>query len=394
MANKIIMLSKLLPIFTCILATTSLATNDTDPCKIKDTVDHNILPLIKKYHIPGIAIAVTTNKKSCFYNYGIASKETQQPITKETLFEIGSLSKTFTATLAAYAQVNNQLALSDAASKYLPSLRGSSFDHITLLNLGTHTSGGLPLQVPQYIKNTEQLMQYFKHWHPTEAAGTHRSYSNPSIGMLGMITAKSMQHSFTTALEKKLFPELGMTHSYLNVPLQQVKNYAQGYNSKDQPVRLNAGILASEAYGIKSTTADLIRFIEANMQLVKLNEKLQQAINDTHTGYFKMGEMIQGLIWEQYPYPVTLKQLLSGNSNTMLYNHPLATAFIPPLPPQSKVLINKTGSTNGFAVYTAFIPAKKIGIVILANKPYPIDSRVTAAYQILTQLENQSALKN
>jgi CubicO group peptidase (beta-lactamase class C family) len=49
--------------------------------------------------------------------------------------------------------------------------------------------------------------------------------------------------------------------------------------------------------------------------------------------------------------------------------------------------LNKTGSTNGFAAYVAFIPAKKMGIVILANKRYGIDVRVTAAYEILTQLD-------
>jgi beta-lactamase class C len=50
------------------------------------------------------------------------------------------------------------------------------------------------------------------------------------------------------------------------------------------------------------------------------------------------------------------------------------------------VLINKTGSTNGFASYVAFVPAQKLGIVMLANKNYPIAQRVTAAYQILTKL--------
>jgi CubicO group peptidase (beta-lactamase class C family) len=58
------------------------------------------------------------------------------------------------------------------------------------------------------------------------------------------------------------------------------------------------------------------------------------------------------------------------------------------------VLINKTGSTNGFSGYVAFVPAKKIGIVILANKSYPIDQRVTAAYRILTRLDSEAASKN
>ena len=48
----------------------------------------------------------------------------------------------------------------------------------------------------------------------------------------------------------------------------------------------------------------------------------------------------------------------------------------------------KTGSTNGFAAYVAFAPERKIGVVILANKSYPIDARVTAAYEILTRLDD------
>jgi CubicO group peptidase (beta-lactamase class C family) len=143
----------------------------------------------------------------------------------------------FTATLASYAQINGDLSLSDRASKYLPSLRGSSFDHISLINLGTHTSGGLPLQVPGNIKNTDQLMDYFKHWKPIYAAGTYRTYSNISIGMLGMITAKSVHQTFEEAIEKKLFPELGMTQSYITVPADHMKRYAQGYTSTDVPIR-------------------------------------------------------------------------------------------------------------------------------------------------------------
>lgn len=387
-------LLKLLSVFTCLFATSSYAAGNIDQSKIKDTVDNVIKPLMQKHDIPGMAVAVTVNGKNYFYNYGVASKETRQPVTNATLFEIGSLSKTFTATLASYAQVNGQLSLSDSVSQHLPYLRGSSFDNISLVNLGTHTAGDFPLQVPDNIMNIDQLMDYYKNWKPAHAAGTYRTYSNPGIGLLGVVTAKSMRMPFADAMEKKLFPKLGMAHSYINVPADQMKNYAQGYNKADVPVRVNPGILASEAYGVKTNTLDLIRFIDANMGLIKLDGKLQRAITDTHTGYFKSGEITQDLIWEQYPDTSDLAQLLAGNSNEMIYQTTTATKLTPPLQPRSDVLINKTGSTNGFGAYALYNPAKKMGIVMLANRNYPNDQRVTAAYQILTQLGSRDVSKN
>ena len=58
-----------------------------------------------------------------------------------------------------------------------------------MLNLGTHTSGGLPLQVPDDITNNDQLMKYFRSWKLTYAPGTYRTYANPNMGMLIMVAA-------------------------------------------------------------------------------------------------------------------------------------------------------------------------------------------------------------
>lgn len=386
MYRKMMRLIKAAPFIFCLWATTGCAADNMDQSKMEDLVSNAIRPVMSEYEIPGMAIAITVNGERYFYNYGVASKETGQPVTNGTIFEIGSISKTFTATLASYAEVNGKLTLADYASQHLPALSGSSFDNISLLHLGTHTPGGLPLQIPDDVRSVEQLMAYYRNWTPTHPTGAYRKYSNPSIGMLGMIAAKSMNESFETAVHENLFSPLQLTNSYYRVPENRMKDYAQGYNKQDDPVRLKEEVLMAEAYGVKSGTADLIRFIEANMGMLALDEKLQRAIVNTHTGYYKAGEITQDLIWEQYPYPVTLEQLQSGNASKMVLEDVVATEIIPPLPPSKDVWINKTGSTNGFGAYVAFIPAKEIGIVILANKPYSNEAKAAAAFQIMTQI--------
>jgi len=359
---------------------------DATQDSIKHTVDAAIQLLMAKDHIHGMAVGVIVGGKPYVYNYGVASTETGKPVTRDTLFELGSISKTFTATLASYAQVSGDLSLSDTTSKYLPVLQGSRFGNVQLVNLGTHTPGGLPLQVPDEIHNNDELMQYFKAWQPSCAPGTCRTYANPGIGTLGLITAKSMGRDFTALMEQRMFPALGLKNSYIDVPTARIPDYAQGYKKDGAPIRMAPGVLSAEAYGVKSTAADMTRFMQANMNLLPLDAKLQRAITDTHTGYFKAGVLTQDLIWEQYAYPVAPKTLLAGNSSAMVLNAMPAVEIKPPLAPRSNVWINKTGSTNGFGAYVAFVPEKQLGIVMLANKNFPNEDRVAAAYKILTAL--------
>ncbi|MDR5796215.1 beta-lactamase [Caballeronia sp. LZ008] len=357
-----------------------------DAASIKSTVDQTIEPLMALHGIHGMAVGVVVDGKPYVFEYGVASKATKQPVTRDTLFELGSISKTFTATLASYAQIEGDLSLNDPVSKYLPSLDGTEFGKVTLLNLGTHTPGGLPLQVPDEIHDNEQLMQYFKTWRPARPPGTIRTYANPGIGTLGLITAKSMKQDFAALMVTRLFPALGLKQSYINVPASKQRDYAQGYTKDDAPIRMKGGVLSPEAYGVRSTAADMTRFLQINMNLVRIDPAFQRAVDATHTGYFQAGPMTQDLIWEQYPYPVALQPLLDGNSSSMILNATPVTRIDPPQAPRDDVWINKTGSTNGFGAYIAFVPKARVGIVMLANRNIPNEERVKAAYAIITSL--------
>jgi beta-lactamase class C len=162
--------------------------------------------------------------------------------------------------------------------------------------------------------------------------------------------------------------------------------YAQGYDKRNSPVRLNPGVLATEAYGVKSTSRDVLRFVEANLDAKTPDTPLKRALLDTRRGYFQVGAMTQDLIWEQYPRSAQLQELLAGNSSKMALETQPVRELNPPSAPQQDVWINKTGSTNGFGGYVAFVPEKRLGIVILANRNYPNAERVELAYRILSEL--------
>lgn len=337
-------------------------------------------------NIPGMAVAVSVNGRVTFYSHGVASRASGAAVTPRTLFEIGSLSKTFTATLAGYAAAQHRLDFTQPVSHYLPALRGSAFDRVTPLNLGTHTSG-LPLQVPGAITTPAQLMAYYRDWQPPAPVGRVRVYSNPGSGLLGLLAAQALGQPFCHAMATHLFAAFGLGNTYLQVPADRLADYAQGYNQNDEPVRLNPGPLDAEAYGIKAGSADVIRYLNIQLGVVPVAPGWRQALRLTQQGYAQVGGFTQGLMWERYPLPVSLAQLLAGNDSRVITEPQPATALTPPTPPLRTAWYNKTGSTNGFSAYAMFIPQRQVALVILANHAWPNGRRVTLAWNILKALD-------
>lgn len=372
-------------LFSALLISSGSCMAATD---LRTVVDASVKPLMQQQGIPGLSVAVVNQGKVQYFNYGVASKETKQAVNQDTLFEIGSISKTFTATLGGYAQATGKLKLSDTASQHLPALAGGVFDHISLLQLATYTAGGLPLQFPDAADTAQAMLGYFQHWTPTYAPGEQRLYSNPSIGLFGYLAAQSLGQPFNVAMENTLLPKLGLSNTHVRVPTGKSEHYAQGYDKDQKPVRVNPGALDSEAYGIKTSTQDLARYVIANLHPETLEQPLQQAIATTHAGYYTVNGMTQGLGWERYPYPIKLQALLDGNSTEMAMQPHKVNWLTPAQPQPANVLYNKTGSTGGFGGYVAYVPSKDMGVVILANRNYPNAERVKLAYAILSAMDN------
>nr|WP_168247898.1 class C beta-lactamase PDC-414 [Pseudomonas aeruginosa]QIM14697.1 class C beta-lactamase PDC-414 [Pseudomonas aeruginosa] len=375
---------------TLLFATTPAIAGEAPADRLKALVDAAVQPVMKANDIPGLAVAISLKGEPHYFSYGLASKEDGRRVTPETLFEIGSVSKTFTATLAGYALAQDKMRLDDRASQHWPALQGSRFDGISLLDLATYTAGGLPLQFPDSVqKDQAQIRDYYRQWQPTYAPGSQRRYSNPSIGLFGYLAARSLGQPFERLMEQQVFPALGLEQTHLDVPEAALAQYAQGYSKDDRPLRVGPGPLDAEGYGVKTSAADLLRFVDANLHPERLDRPWAQALDATHRGYYKVGDMTQGLGWEAYDWPISLKRLQAGNSTPMALQ-PHRIARLPaPQALEGQRLLNKTGSTNGFGAYVAFVPGRDLGLVILANRNYPNAERVKIAYAILSGLEQQ-----
>ncbi|MGI3125414.1 class C beta-lactamase [Nitratireductor sp. PBL-C9] len=350
------------------------------------TIEAEAQRLMQDHDLPGLAIAVTVGGEHRIFNYGVASRESGAAVDDDTLFEIGSISKTFTGLLAAYAHVQGKLSLFDEVSSRLPALEGSAFDAVRILELATHTSG-LELFLPSGVDSQDALVAYCRGWERRYSPGTERTYSNIGIALLGSIAAGALQRDYDDALANLLLPKLGLANTYTQVPPHRIRDYAQGYTTENEPARLSDNALASAPYGVKTTATDLIRYVEAHMQSGDLEPDMQSAIGQALTGYYKADAITQDLVWEQYAYPVSLKRLLDGNSRRMARDDVPAMHLKPPFPPRRKVLVNKTGSTRGFSAYVAFVPGRRIGVAILANRNVSVRDRVRAGYRILAALK-------
>jgi len=351
---------------------------------VKAIVDDTIRPLMDRYAIPGMAVAITVDGRDHVYTYGLADKARGVPVTESTVFEVGSVSKTVTATLAAWAVETGRMSLADHPSRFVAALEGRPIDRATLLQLGTYTAGGLPLQFPDEIDDDAAALAWLAAWKPAFAPGTAREYSNPSLGLFGLVTARALKRDFAEAVEAEIFARLGMHHSHVHLPPSALAECAWGYRD-GHPVRMRSGPMADETYGVRTTAGDLLQFLHVQIDPSGLDAPLRRAVHATQVGHFRAGPLVQGLGWEQYPWPVSREWLLGGHAEEMtseaVPSAPVAASTAGP--PR---LYDKTGSTAGFGAYVVFVPASKIALVLLANRNYPVPARVEAAWTILDKL--------
>lgn len=372
-----------------LLLSTSCATlaaplSETQLAKV---VERTVTPLMKAQSIPGMAVAVIYQGQPHYFTFGKADVAANTPVTAQTLFELGSISKTFTGVLGGDAIARGEISLGDPVTKYWPELTGKQWQGVRMLDLATYTAGGLPLQVPDEVTDNASLLRFYQSWQPQWAPGTTRLYANASIGLFGALAVKPSGMRFEQAMTERVLKPLNLNHTWINVPKAEEQHYAWGYRD-GKAVHVSPGMLDAEAYGVKTNVKDMASWVVANMAPDGVQDaSLKQGMVLAQSRYWRTGSMYQGLGWEMLNWPVEAKTVVEGSDNKVALA-PLPVAEVnPPAPPVKASWVHKTGSTGGFGSYVAFIPEKELGIVMLANKSYPNPARVEAAYRILSALQ-------
>jgi serine-type D-Ala-D-Ala carboxypeptidase/endopeptidase len=232
----------------------------------------------------GLSIAVVSGSETRFYNYGSRSRDSKIPATADCIYEIGSVTKTFTGTLAGKAVVEHRMDLDSDFSTYLPERYpnlSTEGDPITLRDLATHRSG-LPRDLPdlddllshhdferlpyQILHRDERYdrTRYLRELHAVRLRsppGTKEAYSNLGMKVIGLGLEQVYATSFETLMQRAIFKPLGMDSTGFVVKAAErhrlVRGYSRGGNPMPYHLR-NAGA----AYGLYSTPRDLAKYVQ------------------------------------------------------------------------------------------------------------------------------------
>jgi D-alanyl-D-alanine-carboxypeptidase/D-alanyl-D-alanine-endopeptidase len=300
----------------------------------------------------GFAAALIQGDKVQYLNLGHVLKDQSQATTSDHLFEIGSVTKTFTAVALASMVKEGKIKLSDAVQNHLPKsvkLPIKNGKAITFVSLSNHSSGlpRLPTNLAPkdpldpYADYSVTMMYDFLNNHTlTREVGKSHEYSNLGAGLLGHVLSLIDNKSYQQMITDRVFKPLGMKHSYVDVPANQLAMLSDGHDSElNKSKHWKLPTLAG-AGAIKSTTRDMVKYVKANLNRKPLAGAL--TLTQKPTADFNEHGAKIGLGW------------ITNTHDKGSY-------------------IWHNGGTGGFRTFVGFDHANNRGIVLLANSIYGVD---------------------
>lgn len=267
-----------------------------------DSVIHKIfLDNLEKLDSPGVSIGILKDGETTFYGYGETQKGNGILPDEDTFFEIGSITKTFTAIVVTEMLLNEGKDIETPIRAYLPSdlptLQRNKIE-VNFKHLLTHTSGlaRLPNNWWSYEKyDQEKLYQYLYNVQLESIPFTRYSYSNTGFAILGNILERHYNASYKELITSRLLNALHLNDTKVNFEDTDAGRWCKGYSDGKEVAYWKSMNAFNGAGVLKSTTEDLILYAKANLS--PLENTLGKAIKLTHQKIFTAGEEAGGLGW-------------------------------------------------------------------------------------------------
>ncbi|MDD5263698.1 MAG: serine hydrolase [Candidatus Bipolaricaulis sp.] len=342
--------SLVLPAFLLLFTTAFLETLGQSLSVIPDDVKASMLARVESGLNMGIVLGAVSASGTEFYSVGYVSAARSAEVDETTVFEIGSVGKTFTGILLADAVGRGDVRLEDPIQQYLPktvTVPTRFGREITLLHLTTHTSG-LPAipdnlapadEMNPYADYTVALLYEFLSAYRLPSLGTRYLYSNAGFGLLGHILELRTGTNYEELLATRLTSLLGMTSTVMTPTAEIANRLATGYRGGEAFPRWDNPTLAGAGGGV-STATDLAIYVAANLGLRETS--LAESLAASHKSHFEAGELRLGLGWN----------LRWSPGGTIVEHH---------------------GATGGAWAYVGFIKERQVGVVVLTNTYEDID---------------------
>ena len=373
-------------IFAALALISTVGYADNQPKNTDNMVDNTMHMVMQKYAIPGAAVILYKDGSVHQYYYGVSKSKSNNKVNNKTIFELGSISKTFTALLLAQQINNGKMQFDDKVTNYLDDGESASagMKQVTLLELASYTSS-LPYNATDIAynasdsdKNQKALNKFIHSWVAPYPPGSQELYSNLGFSILGMALADHAASDLSDVMQHNILTPLGMSSSFMTIPENFNQYYSHGYTASGAPSRSPNEGLFGGSWAMKSSADDMTKYLEASIGLSEAPSSIVAAMKIAQTPYFEFpsGKKQVGLAWTMVPLDkVTTAELLKVEPLKPRKTTPNDITRIKSPEYNSHALIEKTGSTNGFRAYIAVIPDQKTGVVILTNR-FVYDSNI------------------
>ncbi|MGI9181636.1 MAG: serine hydrolase [Longimicrobiaceae bacterium] len=319
-----------------------------------DSTVRSILKVrVESGRAPGIVVGILENGQRRYVVYGSAGPG-RGPLDEHTLFEIGSISKTFTGLLLADAVVRGEVRLDQPVVELLPAgtvIPARADRPITLEQLATHRSGlpRLPTNMapanpadPYADYDEARRYAFLAAYTLPRSPGDSAEYSNLGAGLLGhALVRRSGAPSWGALVERRITGPLGMRETFVDLPPAAIERMAAGHDAGMDTVPLwHLDVLAG-AGALRSTAADMLTYLAAQMDTVE--GPLARAVALARAPRAELGGGNR----------IALGWVVRGPADRPIWWH--------------------NGGTGGFRTFAAFDPERRVAVVVLANAAVSAD---------------------